>query len=432
MALNNYTDKFISLSNLRKFWTGVSGKIAEVDAKFANYALSTQVASDIASAKSELEGQINGVDAKFAGYTNTEGMNSAISSAVSAQAALDKAAWEAADSAIRTDFASADATLKSELLGEIGKLKTIELSVVESLPAEGASNVIYLVAEDKFSGNYVEWIYVNGAWERIGTTAADLAQYYTKSEIDTKVEGINTAIADAQSGAEATAAAALAEYETEVSNEFSAVRGEITSAVSAAQTTLQGNIDKKLDASAISAYYTSTQVDGFLADKADKSSVYTKGEVDGFISGLGNTYYTETEIDGKVQVLEQAIAKKADSEGLLDNYYTKGEVDSEVKEVADDLAALDETVKGIVSVGGEANVIVGVQVNGADLTVDADRKVNVDLTSYAKSADVYTKTEVDGFVGDLEGAIGDHESAVETWAASIAFATDSEIEGIFA
>ena len=426
MALTNYTDKFISLSNLRKFWEGVSGKISDVDAKFTGYYtkgevdgiksdLETKISTDIGTAQSALQAKIdlkadiaalNDVDAKFAGYYTKGEVNDM-------------------DSAVRTAFANADATLRSELLGEIGKLKTIELSVVESLPSEGASNVIYLVAEDKFSGNYVEWIYVNDDWERIGTTAADLAQYYTIEQIDGKVSALNTAIANAQSGAEATAAAALSDYKTEVLNEFSAVRDEITSAVSAAQTTLQGNIDKKLDASAIDAYYTSAQADALLADKADKSSVYTKDEVEGFINGLGDTYYTEAEINAKVAALEQAIALKADSEGLLDDYYTKGEVDAEVKEVADDLDTLEGIVEGIVTTGGEKNVIVGVQVNGADLTPGADRKVNVDLTSYAKSANVYTKTDVDGFIDG-------HESAVETWAASIAFATDSEIGDIFA
>ena len=439
MVLNNYTDKFISLSNLSKFWEGVASKISAVDAKFAGYYtkgdvdgiksnLEQKIADDIATASSSLQGEIstaksdltgliNGVDAKFAGY-------------------YTKGEVDGMDSAVRTAFAAADSALKEELLGAIGDLKTIELSVVESLPAEGASNVIYLVEENKFSGNYVEWIYVNGAWERIGTTAADLSNYYTKGEIDGKVSALETAISDAQAAAESAASGALAAYKTEVSGEFSAVRGEITSAVSGAKSELNGEIAKKLDKSefesTIAGYYTSAQADALLADKADKSSVYTKGEVDGFITGLGDTYYTESEIDGKISALNEEIAKKANSEGLLDNYYNKGEVDTAVGAVASDLAGLAETVEGIVTVGGEKNVIVGVQVNGSDLTPDADRKVNVDLSAYALSANVYTTTEVDGFVSDLEGAIGDHESAVETWAASITFATDGEIEAIFA
>lgn len=437
MALNNYTDKFISLSNLSKFWEGVAGKISAVDAKFAGYytkgevdgiksglesAISTAqttLQGEISTAKSDLTGLINGVDAKFANYyLKSE--------------TFSKEEVNAMDSAVRTAFADADSALRTELLGKIGDLKTIELSVVESLPEAGASNVIYLVEEGKFSGNYVEWIYVNGAWERIGTTAADLSNYYTIEQINGKVSALETAIADAQAAAESAASGALASYKEEVSGEFSAVRGEITSAVSGAKSELEGKINAKLDASAISAYYTSTQTDALLADKADKTSVYTKGEVDGFITGLGDTYYTESEIDGKISALNEEIAKKANSEGLLDNYYNKGEVDGLVGAVAGDLDTLEGIVEGIVSVGGEANVIVGVQVNGSDLTPDADRKVNVDLSAYALANNVYTKGEVDGFVADLEGAIGDHEKAVETWAKSIEFATDGEIEAIFA
>ena len=32
-----------------------------------------------------------------------------------------------------------------------------------------------------------EYIYVNNAWEKIGSTAVDLSNYYTKEEIDKKI-----------------------------------------------------------------------------------------------------------------------------------------------------------------------------------------------------------------------------------------------------
>ena len=68
--------------------------------------------------------------------------------------------------------------------------KAIEFEIVEELPVEDIrTNVIYLVpaaAEEEYQ-IYNEYVYVNGAWEKIGTTKIDLSNYYTKEEIDNKL-----------------------------------------------------------------------------------------------------------------------------------------------------------------------------------------------------------------------------------------------------
>lgn len=70
------------------------------------------------------------------------------------------------------------------------------------------------------------------------------------------------------------------------SEEYGKIRGEL----SAAQATLQGNIDLK----------------------ADKSTTYTKDEVDGFVNAKANAadVYTKTDADAKVKVVSDALAQE--------------------------------------------------------------------------------------------------------------------------
>lgn len=69
-----------------------------------------------------------------------------------------------------------------EVLAGLG----IEFEVVEDLPPTGENKYIYLLSakDSQEQDIYEEYIYIRGAWERIGSTAVNLANYYTKSQID--------------------------------------------------------------------------------------------------------------------------------------------------------------------------------------------------------------------------------------------------------
>lgn len=59
-----------------------------------------------------------------------------------------------------------------------------EFVVVESLPGTGEAGKIYLVNNSGGGQNtYDEFIWVNNAWEKIGTTAVDLSGYWSKTEL---------------------------------------------------------------------------------------------------------------------------------------------------------------------------------------------------------------------------------------------------------
>lgn len=61
----------------------------------------------------------------------------------------------------------------------IAGISGIQFEIVQTLPQTGDSGTIYLVpAGQSATGDlYVEWIYLNSAWEKLGTTAVDLTGY---------------------------------------------------------------------------------------------------------------------------------------------------------------------------------------------------------------------------------------------------------------
>ena len=62
---------------------------------------------------------------------------------------------------------------------------SMKAEVVESLPEVGEEGIMYLVAKESPKDDiYDEYLYVNGVWELIGTTAIDMTDYYKKSEVD--------------------------------------------------------------------------------------------------------------------------------------------------------------------------------------------------------------------------------------------------------
>ena len=76
---------------------------------------------------------------------------------------------------------------KAEVNALISGASSLNILVVQTLPTQDISTTtIYLVPKQGTGTNdiYNEYIYVNNAWELIGTTEIDLSNYYTKTEAD--------------------------------------------------------------------------------------------------------------------------------------------------------------------------------------------------------------------------------------------------------
>ena len=77
---------------------------------------------------------------------------------------------------------------KTEVQNLINAITTMNVEAVDALPTTGSANTIYLVPKGENQTNNVrdEYLYVNGAWEKIGDTEINLSNYALKSELPTK------------------------------------------------------------------------------------------------------------------------------------------------------------------------------------------------------------------------------------------------------
>jgi len=89
---------------------------------------------------------------------------------------------------------------KEEVRALIGAIDTLTMEVVSSLPVSDISTTTIYLLKPSGSSVYDEYVYINNAWVKIGTTDMDLsgymttaafnlaiADYYTKAEIDAMI-----------------------------------------------------------------------------------------------------------------------------------------------------------------------------------------------------------------------------------------------------
>lgn len=67
-------------------------------------------------------------------------------------------------------------------------------TIVENLPSTGKDNVIYMVANNSSTGqnSYDEYMYINGKFEKLGTSDVDLSNYVTTSALNSKLKSYAT------------------------------------------------------------------------------------------------------------------------------------------------------------------------------------------------------------------------------------------------
>lgn len=73
---------------------------------------------------------------------------------------------------------------KTEIEDLIGQTVGVTIEIVEELPTEGQSNVIYFLPTET-TDVYSQYIYTTDGWILIGSTTVDLSNYYTKTQVDT-------------------------------------------------------------------------------------------------------------------------------------------------------------------------------------------------------------------------------------------------------
>jgi len=122
-------------------------------------------------------------------------------------------------------------------------------------------------------------------------------------------------------------------------------------------------------------YYTETEMDAFLGDKANSADVYTKSEIDTSLSGKADVAST-----GKVGPSLVTVDETNKADGKILSY----------NNATGNLEYVDQDGSGIINDSAAA----------ADTTYSSN-KINTELSLKANAADVYTKTETDTFNGTV-------------------------------
>ena len=67
----------------------------------------------------------------------------------------------------------------------IAGISGFHAEIVSVLPASGQSNILYLVAKSTAASGdgYDEYLYINGGWERVGSTDIDLSGYVQAADM---------------------------------------------------------------------------------------------------------------------------------------------------------------------------------------------------------------------------------------------------------
>ena len=152
----------------------------------------------------------------------------------------------------------------------------------------------------------------------------------------------------------------------------------------------------------------------------DLSGYYTSAQVDALLSGLpvaGHThddrYYTETEIDGKIQTINMALSGKAASDHNHDDrYYTETEIDNKLGEksntghshVVADVTGLDSALAGKAAV---SHTHAQSDITGLSdaLTGKADANHNHSGV-YAPASHTHTKSQITDLANATASAAG--------------------------
>lgn len=215
---------------------------------------------------------------------------------------------------------------------------TREIAASKEAVTNPAANVIYLIPEDGAeSGTYVEYLYVDGTWEAIGTTSTDLSEYAKTEAVTELVEAVQGEV-DALEALVGTTS-----VESQITTKLSALTDE-TAQGSAGVTLTQtnGKVTLTVTPGSVADGNTSVVTGGavYTAIKAVSDLVGTTSvasQITAAIEALdvakhGNNGIELTQTDGKV-----ALAVTADTtvtEGST-NVVTSGAVATAVKAVSD-------------------------------------------------------------------------------------------------
>lgn len=150
-----------------------------------------------ATAKSEAisdaTGKINTLGGQTLAKTSTGSTQVTVTTAGSVATGLTSITVSTSDIASANELSQLKSKVEQHLTDAAGKL---EINVVDTLPTTGEAGKIYLVPNAKSADKNVkdEYIWVNNAWELIGSTQIDLSAYATTESVTSAINSAKTEI----------------------------------------------------------------------------------------------------------------------------------------------------------------------------------------------------------------------------------------------
>lgn len=166
---------------------------------------------------------------------------------------------------------------QTEVNALIGAIQQFHYEIYQTLPATGASNVLYLIGPSgSGSDKYEEYVYANNAFTKIGDTSIDLSGYVTTT-------ALNNALADYTTTANLTT---LLAGKQDTISDLATIRSGAALGATAYQKPSTG----------IPASDLASGVIPDISGKADKTSVVTLTETSVTQELLDNTIYQASEL----------------------------------------------------------------------------------------------------------------------------------------
>lgn len=171
--------------------------------------------------------------------------------------------------------------IKNSILSQVNQFN---IQVVQQLPTGKIdTHTIYFVpkASQKQNDIYEEYIYINNSWEHIGTLETNLSDYYTKDEINDKVDG-KTIPAGGTVGQILTKKSDT-DYDTQWQNPIPIIDNlestDTTSALSAKQGKVLNDTITNLESTEWQNATLNSGVTGFIRYRKQGKRVYVEGTV---------------------------------------------------------------------------------------------------------------------------------------------------------
>jgi hypothetical protein len=124
----------------------------------------------------------NAAEANVVKSVNTTAGTSGVNLSLSSAGALDVTITSGSVASGNTNFVTGDA-VNTAIQNSISSITGISFEIVTNLPSTGSAGVIYLISNSGSGQNvYDEYIWVNNAFEKIGTANVDLSGYLQKTD----------------------------------------------------------------------------------------------------------------------------------------------------------------------------------------------------------------------------------------------------------